>query len=63
MARYYHVSVEPTLFGWTAVVRDWGRIGHSRRRRLDLYEDAEHATAAAAALLRQKLRRGYRNPG
>ena len=35
MARYYGITVEPTLFGWSAVVRDWGRIGRSARRRLD----------------------------
>ena len=59
MARYYGITVEPTLFGWSAVVRDWGRIGRSARRRLDLYDDADQAVAAADRLLRQKLRRGY----
>lgn len=59
MARYYRVAIEPTLFGWSAVVRDWGRVGRSTRRRLDLYDDASQAVAAAERLLRQKLRRGY----
>jgi predicted DNA-binding WGR domain protein len=27
MARYYAISVEQTLFGDWALVRDWGRIG------------------------------------
>ena len=27
MARYYALSMQPTLFGETAVVRYWGRIG------------------------------------
>lgn len=62
MARYYGVAVEPTLFGWSAVVRDWGRIGCSARRRLDLYDDEDQAVAAADGLLRSKLRRGY-DPG
>lgn len=61
MARYYGVAVEPTLFGWSAVVRDWGRIGSSARRRLDLYDDEDQALTAADRLLRSKLRRGYRS--
>ena len=61
MARYYRVAVEPTLFGWSAVVRDWGRIGRSARRRLDLYGDEDQAVVAADRLLRSKLRRGYRS--
>lgn len=59
MARYYLLAIEPTLFGWSAVVRDWGRIGRSARRRLDLYDDETQALAAADRLLRAKLRRGY----
>lgn len=59
MARYYRVAIEPTLFGWSAVVRDWGRIGRSGRRHLDLCDDMEEARAAAGALLKRKLRRGY----
>lgn len=27
MARFYELSVEPTLFGEVALVRRWGRIG------------------------------------
>ena len=59
MARYYRVAIEPTLFGGSAVVRDWGRIGWSARRRLDLYDDVDQAVAAAERLLQGKLRRGY----
>lgn len=59
MARYYRVAIEPTLFGWSAVVRDWGRIGRSGRRRLDLYDHLDEASAAAEDLLERKQRRGY----
>ena len=59
MARYYRVAIEPTLFGWSSVVRDWGRIGRSGRRRLDLYDDVDQAVMAADDLLMRKLRRGY----
>ncbi len=37
MARFYVLAIEPTLFGETALVREWGRIGSWGRRRLDLY--------------------------
>ncbi|CAM5289524.1 putative DNA-binding WGR domain protein [Aquamicrobium terrae] len=59
MARYYSVAIEPTLFGWSSVVRDWGRIGRTARRRLDLYDGKDQALAAAGRLLADKLRRGY----
>ena len=39
MARYYVLSVQPTLFGDTALVREWGRIGTIGRRRFDLYAE------------------------
>ena len=39
MARFYVLAIEPTLFGDMALVREWGRIGSSGRRRLDLYSD------------------------
>ena len=46
MARYYVLTVEPTLFGETALVREWGRIGMSCRRRLDLYPNDAAAKVA-----------------
>jgi predicted DNA-binding WGR domain protein len=49
MARFYVLAIEPTLFGDTAVVREWGRIGSLGRRRLDLYPDT---ASAAEALLK-----------
>ncbi|WP_131196779.1 WGR domain-containing protein [Lichenihabitans psoromatis] len=59
MARYYVLSVEQTLFGDTALVREWGRIGVSCRRRLDLYEHDAIAKVALSAWLKRKARRGY----
>ena len=35
MARFYVLAIEPTLFGDTALIREWGRIGSAGRRRLD----------------------------
>jgi predicted DNA-binding WGR domain protein len=37
MARFYVLTIEPTLFGDTALVREWGRLGQRGRRRLDLF--------------------------
>lgn len=59
MARYYVLTVEPTLFGDTALVREWGRIGVSCRRRLDLYQDDDAARVALETWLKRKSKRGY----
>lgn len=39
MARFYTLSTEPTLFGETSLVRNWGRIGSGGQRRVDLFEN------------------------
>lgn len=59
MARFYVLAIEPTLFGDTALVREWGRRGCSGRRRLDLYRDQETAAEALQDWLLRKTRRGY----
>lgn len=63
MARFYRLSVEPTLFGDAALVREWGRIGTLGRRRLDLFADVAAAGEALSRLSVAKLRRGYRDVG
>lgn len=60
MARFYVLSLEPTLFGDAALVREWGRWGRPGRRRLDLFADVEAAGEALEDWLRKKTRRGYR---
>lgn len=60
MARFYAVSLEPTLFGDIALVREWGRIGRPGRRRLDLFPTVATAQAASTRLLTAKEKRGYR---
>jgi predicted DNA-binding WGR domain protein len=59
-ARFYALSVEPTLFGDTALVRHWGRIGTKGRHRIDLYSSLQEAWQAADVIARSKRRRGYR---
>ena len=61
MARFYVLSLEPTLFGDdVAPVREWGRLGRQGRRRLDLYADAVLASEALEIWLERKIRRGYK---
>jgi predicted DNA-binding WGR domain protein len=59
MARYYVLSVEPTLFDDAALVREWGRLGSLGRRRVDLYGKASDARLALGVWLKRKIRRGY----
>lgn len=60
MARYYVLSVEPTLFGEAALVRQWGRLGTRGRQRIELHLNPAIAAVALDSWLRAKLRRGYR---
>lgn len=60
MARFYVLSIEESLFGEAALVREWGRIGTAGRRRVELHEDGRRAAQALAVWLRRKQRRGYR---
>lgn len=59
MARFYVLSLEETLFGDTALVREWGRLGQEGRRRLDLFEREAQASEALGHWLDRKRRRGY----
>ncbi|MCK1277385.1 WGR domain-containing protein [Bradyrhizobium sp. 61] len=59
MARFYVLAIEPTLFGDTALVREWGRLGGRGRRRLDLFDGHVQAVEALESWLRRKTRRGY----
>ncbi|HEV7257295.1 MAG TPA: WGR domain-containing protein [Bosea sp. (in: a-proteobacteria)] len=60
MARFYVLAIEPTLFGDSALVREWGRIGARGQRRLELHPDHVAAAEALEVWLTRKARRGYR---
>ncbi len=62
MARFYAMQLTPTLFGETAVVRNWGRIGTQGQMRLDTFRSDAEAHAAIVRLHAKKSRRGYRGP-
>lgn len=60
MRRFYRLSVEPTLFGDFALVREWGRIGAKRGRVKEDWHasmlDVERALEGAIGV---RIRRGY----
>lgn len=60
MARYYMLAIQPTLFGETAVVRNWGRIGRRGGERTDVFGTEQEAMAHFLDLARRKQRKGYR---
>jgi predicted DNA-binding WGR domain protein len=39
MARFYAMLIEPDLFGGSALVRRWDRIGTRGQERIDLFTD------------------------
>ena len=59
MARFYVLSIEPTLFEDFALVRRWGRIGSVGRQRLDLHPTPPIAKVELVKWLNRKKRRGY----
>jgi predicted DNA-binding WGR domain protein len=59
IARYYVLSVEPTLFARDTLVRRWGRIGSTGRERLEFLGSAEAAGSALELWLARKRKRGY----
>jgi predicted DNA-binding WGR domain protein len=59
MARYYVLSIEPSLFGDATLIREWGRLGQLGQRRISLYESQSRAAEALETWLQRKRRRGY----
>jgi predicted DNA-binding WGR domain protein len=59
VARYYVLSIEPTLFARNTLVRRWGRIGSGGRERMQWFDDDAGAEVALEIWLARKRRRGY----
>ena len=61
IARYYVLSIEPTLFAKHTLIRRWGRIGSSGRERLQFFRggDASQAQVTLDTWLARKRKRGY----
>lgn len=60
MARFYVLSVEASLFGDATLVREWGRMGYTGRRLIEIHENEGRAVESLARWLARKRRRGYR---
>jgi predicted DNA-binding WGR domain protein len=60
MARFYALSIEPSLFGRTSLVRRWGRIGTRGQEKIHLFEDEGEALSLFLDIARTKRNRGYR---
>ena len=56
IARYYVLSIEPTLFAKHTLIRRWGRIGCLGRERLQFFgrEDSSRAQVTLETWLAQK---------
>lgn len=59
MARYYTLAIRPTLFGETAVVRSWGRIGRAGGEMTEVFGSDKDAISRFLELVLQKRKRGY----
>jgi predicted DNA-binding WGR domain protein len=60
VTRFYVLSIEERLFGASALIGEWDRIGITGRRKIELHENPERAAEALETWLRRKQRRGYR---
>jgi predicted DNA-binding WGR domain protein len=60
MARFYILSLEPTLFGEVAVLRHWGRIGTRGRQALSLHGTRAEAECVLSRQIARRRKRGYR---
>jgi len=58
--RSYTLTWQPALLGGGALVRCWGRTGGAERTRTAHYPDRAGAQAHVEAILRRRLRHGYR---
>ena len=61
VARYYVLSIEPTLFAKHTLICRWGRIGSAGRKRLQFFggEDSARAQMALETWLARNRKRGY----
>ena len=57
--RFYHLDVQPDLFGQWCLVREWGRIGRHGQLLTTPYPSATEAQTALNRQQRRKERRGY----
>ena len=59
MARFYAMSLQPTLFGDWALLREWGRIGSLGQMVSGFFATELEAAVALEKQRAAKLRKGY----
>jgi predicted DNA-binding WGR domain protein len=59
MARYYVLSIQAPLFGKSALLRKWGRIGCAGRPLHEIFTDDTTAEVALNVWLERRRKRGY----
>jgi predicted DNA-binding WGR domain protein len=59
MARFYELSLQPSLFGETLLIKRWGRNGTYGRVRSEWFDEPEAAAAALSLWRQHKEKRGY----
>ena len=59
-ARFYAMSIEPTLFGDASLLRRWGRIGSNGKQKIQCFENESQAVELFLTIVRQKRARGYK---
>ena len=57
--RFYHLDLQPSLFGGWSLVRRWGRIGTWGRQAISLFETWDAAESERSRFVKVKSRRGY----
>ncbi|MBZ9798741.1 WGR domain-containing protein [Mesorhizobium sp. ES1-4] len=62
MARFYSLSIQPTLFGGASLIRNWGRIGTNGQIKVETFDEPQEIDDAFIRLERAKRRRGYVDP-
>ena len=59
MARYYALSIQPTLFGEITLIRAWGRIGTRGQELSHHFSSETEAVALLCEIARRKNAKGY----
>ena len=58
--RFYAIIWQPTVWGDTALVRHWGRLGTLGRSLANFYSDIPNAQVAAEGMVRRRLNHGHK---
>lgn len=59
MRRFYRLDLQPDLFGYWLLTREWGRIGGRGQLKIDSFDQHEVAISSMELLYQKKLLRGY----